>query len=347
VLASNGGPSGDADAGEAGPGDAEPDAQPDALQATKPAVVLFGGYAAAGAALDDTWAWDGANWTEIVPHGSREPGSAPGMRWGAWHAVLGGKLFAFGGSPATSAYLDDTWSFDGAAWSPVATTGSIPSPRIYAAAGTIGGAALLVGGDGSGVPWSTDMWSLDGAWKQIPSTVPGVPANNGGYGLPFQVGASIGGRFVLFGGTATSGAVGDTWSFDGTTWTKLAAQGPSGRYGATVSTLGDGGGGSGSGGRIVLFGGSSDWLGMQTLGDTWIFDGTSWIQFGGIGPRPRTDAAAAELDGQVLLFGGLDGSGNPLDDTWTFDGTAWTRQDVPSPPARGAAIVGSLPNVSF
>jgi plastocyanin len=42
--------------------------------------------------------------------------------------------------------------------------------------------------------------------------------------------------------------------------------------------------------------------------------------------------------GQVVLFGGLDASGNTLGDTWTYNGTTWTQQSpAASPPARSDA----------
>jgi hypothetical protein len=42
-----------------------------------------------------------------------------------------------------------------------------------------------------------------------------------------------------------------------------------------------------------------------------------------------------EAAGNIVLFGGMTGSGVFLNDTWTWDGTTWTQQSPPvSPPAR-------------
>jgi pyruvate/2-oxoacid:ferredoxin oxidoreductase beta subunit len=87
-------------------------------------------------------------------------------------------------------------------------------------------------------------------------------------------------------------------------------------------------------GQVVLFGG----VGYSgTLNDTWVWDGTNWVEktpttrpSGRYGHAMAYDAAR----GQVVLFGGHDASG-PLSDTWVWDGTNWV-QKFPSvnPPWR-------------
>lgn len=75
-------------------------------------------------------------------------------------------------------------------------------------------------------------------------------------------------------------------------------------------------------GQVVLFGG------LQTngrLGDTWIWDGSTWLEKTVAGPSARAHAAMA-FDRQsrsVLLLGG-DGYAGPIKDSWTWDGTRWT-----------------------
>ncbi len=45
-------------------------------------------------------------------------------------------------------------------------------------------------------------------------------------------------QLVLFGGLndGNSNTLGDTWTFDGTTWTQLSVAGPSGRSDAVMAT---------------------------------------------------------------------------------------------------------------
>jgi hypothetical protein len=71
------------------------------------------------------------------------------------------------------------------------------------------------------------------------------------------------------------------------------------------------------------------------LNDTWVWDGTNWVQKfpansppGAIGHAMAYDAAR----GQVVLFGGWDGSG--LNDTWVWDGSNWVQKFPANPPGR-------------
>jgi hypothetical protein len=93
-------------------------------------------------------------------------------------------------------------------------------------------------------------------------------------------------------------------------------------------------------GNVVLFGGQDN-TGAY-LNDTWIWDGTDWIQqFPLVSPSPRdTYMAIDEATNNVVLFGGNNG-GEYLNDTWTWDGVAktWTKQNPPaSPSARISAL---------
>ena len=86
-------------------------------------VILFGGEQDANHILNDTWAWDGAKWTEV------QVASPPPARFHAGMTAFDGELVLFGGAgvPSGTALLGDTWTFDGSAWTQVATTG--PSGR--------------------------------------------------------------------------------------------------------------------------------------------------------------------------------------------------------------------------
>jgi hypothetical protein len=75
--------------------------------------VLFGGTN--GAVLNDTWVWDGANWTEKSPQTSPRARVYPVMAFDSAH----GQVVMFGGQE--SGYLpngkwillNDTWIWDG------------------------------------------------------------------------------------------------------------------------------------------------------------------------------------------------------------------------------------------
>ncbi len=115
---------------------------------------------------------------------------------------------------------------------------------------------------------------------------------------------------VLFGGSSTSRypggdtntPIGDSWTFDGTTWTELSVPGPPARYGHSMATLG-----ASPTGRVVLFGGLVQMGSLGEVGednDTWVFDGSAWTEVAVAGPTPRDSAMMASLGNAIVLFGG-------------------------------------------
>jgi hypothetical protein len=79
--------------------------------------------------------------------------------------------------------------------------------------------------------------------------------------------------------------------------------------------------------RVVLFGGFDG----TSLNDTWEWNGTSWARHSpATVPSPRTPTAMAydPVNGVVVMVGGYNDAGMPIDpvDTWTWDGTNWALQ---------------------
>ena len=86
-------------------------------------VVLFGGTGPTPAgvdfgteALNDTWVWDGSNWTQESPQTSPSVRYSPAMAYDAAH----GQVVLFGGAAlnpdGTMKELNDTWVWDGSNW---------------------------------------------------------------------------------------------------------------------------------------------------------------------------------------------------------------------------------------
>jgi hypothetical protein len=75
---------------------------------------------------------------------------------------------------------------------------------------------------------------------------------------------------------------------------------------------------------------------------------TTWTEQSPATSPPARDDASMAYDpstGNMVLFGGYDGSGGYLNDTWTWDGTTWTQQSpVTSPPARVGASMAYDPS---
>ncbi len=123
------------------------------------------------------------------------------------------------------------------------------------------------------------------------------------------------GTVVLFGGftRAAGGTVtfGDTWTWDGSTWTKQSpASSPPARGAASMAY-------DAATGTVVLFGGSGA---NGPFSDTWTWDGSTWTK-----QNPATHPGALFLSAMaydaatktVVLFGGASNSG-PSGATWTW-----------------------------
>ena len=85
------------------------------------------------------------------------------------------------------------------------------------------------------------------------------------------VGLAPGSAFVRAAARETRPFLGDTWAFDGATWTLLTKDGPPARAMGYLAY-------DAKRDRIVLFGGRNGWPDGD-LGDTWEFDGTRWQQW--------------------------------------------------------------------
>ena len=114
------------------------------------AVVLFGGYDASVAADGDTWTFANNSWTDIT----LTLASAPPARWEAGFAYDPnvGAVVLFGGRNVTQ-FFNDTWEFNGAAWSQLSLS-TQPSPRglMGMAYDPVVDGILLFGGGTGNVP---------------------------------------------------------------------------------------------------------------------------------------------------------------------------------------------------
>lgn len=309
-------------------------------------VVLFGGTPAFGSPSpisDETWVFDGADWTEL------DPSSVPPARYGAaMTATADGDVLLFGGTdqtggsdPDDTTAPNDTWVFDGTDWSRHGDTAALPPTMFGSSAALPGGEVLLFGGaDSPSYDTVYDTtWLFDGTtWKGLhPATSP-----------PPRAGASMvtlsDGSVLLYGGFSPDhGAFDDTWIFDGTDWTEQspATSPPALTFGSMVATP-DGG--------AVYFGGA-DLVGSQASDATWVWDGSTWTeQTPTASPPSRLGATmAVGPDGDPVLFGGFSlGTGTLFDDTWVWDGTNWHEASPSSaPPARELASMVTLADGSI
>jgi hypothetical protein len=284
-------------------------------------VVLFtpGSWPAQSNYLNQTWTWNGTDWSQVGSAVAVDPAGPTPLRAEAAMTYDGYNVVMFGGrgESSTSGFLQDTWTFNGITWTKEAPA-TVPFARTKAEFALLNVAsakkAFLFGGT-NGLNFLNETWQWNGStktWTQLaPATSPPARINHCfADGLTFC---------VLFGGKNTVYPTNDTWKFDGTTWTQLTPTTPP-PVRAEASMCYDV-----ANNNWVLFGGRDD---FNVLGDTWILNtaGTAWTkQTTAVQPSYRVGAQMCydSQAGKVILFGGNDQAGNTFNDTWGWSGTAW------------------------
>lgn len=292
-------------------------------------VLLFGGTridrtAPNRVVLNDTWEWDGTDWTQ------RFPAVAPSGELPRMTAVGQGVLLVVAG---------ETWTWDGTSWTRPAV--SPTPPRGSTAISAFDGGALLVVGAQTWL-WNGTSWSLSTATAPPSYWEPAACETPAGVLLvtPPQLGPAPSFRFtgttwapaeqlnasgpfelVCAGPELLARTPFDTLRFDGGTWATLSPNPVpiQSREHALASFDGS----------VVLF----------TEGQTWTWRGQDWRRESpAVSPPVRSRHAMTEVAGGVLLFGGSTGAG-ALSDTWLWDGVTWREVIPPQNPGPVSAPV--------
>ena len=192
----------------------------------------------------------------------------------------------------------------------------VPVTATLAVCGVLGAAPAA----GQARPAVAPTWT-----EQAPAT---HPLGRSGAAMAYDAAT---GTAVLFGGVGGRLKIlkfADTWTWDGSTWTKQAPTahppplvGTGMAYDAATRTA-------------VLFGGASVKTGRDA-GGTWTWDGSTWTKQAPAASPPAWGAAGMAYDAathSVVLFGGPNG------DTWTWNGSTWAKQaPAASPSPRAGA----------
>jgi hypothetical protein len=251
------------------------------------------------------WEWDGATWTEIVP-----PTEPPYLLLARYcHDRRRGVGVLFGGMAGFPFAYGRTHEWNGSAWTDPRPPVS-PAPRFEHAMAydEARGFVLLFGGRDLFTTYG-DTWTWDGTnWRTVATTGPSVRS-----GTAMAADARRA-RVVLFGGGLFTGsnpvlATGDTWEWDGVTWTQrqpAVAPPPRSRHSLAFDRTRN---------VTVLCGG---WNGSRELREVWEWDGASWS--GGMQPLPEVrDCHLVHHDGsgRMLLLAPVFGGGVQIaNDLW-------------------------------
>ena len=184
---------------------------------------------------------------------------------------------------------------------------------------------------------ATVSTACGGTSEPFPQSAPVLEARRG-HAMTYS---EAGHLTMLFGGWGTEGgsAAADrasTWTWNGTTWTRVATTGPSPRHDASMVY-------DANRQRVVLYGGRAGSFPNEVFqADTWEWNGTAWAKVADTGPGARAHQHMAydRARSRVVLFGGFDVSTQQeLHDIWEWNGTAWTRQNASGPANAIAASV--------
>ena len=236
-------------------------------------VVLFGGQTVilnAGDLLDDTWTWDGTNWTRRAPAQSPPPTIFLPMAYDdATKTVVGVR-------DNDSETSTSTWQWDGATWATIATTVHPVGPKQGAGIAYSSAASeMVLFGTVYGLGVTTDAKT----WTFTPNTWTGHVASAGSPHPRYFPAMShdTGGGILMFGGGGGVGNVGtvfgDTWSWAHNSWQKRSPPtSPRARSGAVMAY-------DSNCGRALLYGGEVDTQTAVTyFKDTWAWDGQTWTR---------------------------------------------------------------------
>lgn len=307
-----------------------------AFDDSRQVAVMFAGAPVTGTPVNDTWLYASQNWI-ITGDSSSRPDSRSLFTFTA--DPVNKTIWMFGGTDAVSS-RSDLWQYQSGTWQYVPSTNG-PSACItpLGAWDTDRQKLVVACADGTTFEWDGSTWA-----SPTPKTTPSVHEwGSIAYDQTLK-------KTVLFGGydSGTGNYSDETWTWDGTTWTRVTRNPAPARTLAAMwwdPNLK----------QTVIYGGigrvsSNDRI--TRYDDMWTFDGSGWTQLKPASGTPGMRYGAqivVDPNNHLLLFGGIrDDPYTPIppattptevqvyaNDMWQWDGTAWTKlQPTSVPPAR-------------
>ncbi len=274
-------------------------------------LVLFGGDGTGRERRNDTWEYNGEDWTQIQPQQS--PPGRVNIQQGMVYDAHRQKVVLFGGL-GVAGYLNDTWEYNGVTWTQASPATSPPARDSHAMVyDPVRRVIVLFGGYNPGNPYLNDTWEYNGVtWQQV--TTAQSPPGRFHHALAYDAQRRV---VVLYGGRSiTDPQRNDTWEYNGSDWQQVVpGQNPPGLESHGMSY-------DAQRGVVVLFGGTEN--GSDPVNETWEYDGASWTIGSTILRPPARLGFPLAYDSQrdkLVLFGGGYGDGRPtvFADTWEYD----------------------------
>jgi cysteine-rich repeat protein len=269
-------------------------------------------------------------WRDVTP-------TQLSARWGAKMVrdPVHDEIVMFGGF--NSAALGDTWVLRAGAWEK-RTPASSPEPRYGHAMAYLPnvGVVMFGGTNGQGI-YFNGTWVWNGSsWTKLnidPST---APSDRSGAAMALNPQND---HLMLFGGSHGATVYGDTWEFDGSSWSKVSTPTVSGMPFVTMFV--DPNAGVPDSGAVWILGGD----GSSTGGKLLFWEISQWVTHlppGGI--PPYVEPGISVDHSRVVLFGGRDqNTGLPTSTTyfWDSDNWQWTSQIVTGAPTGRSRVAAA------
>ncbi|MFO0581647.1 MAG: Ig-like domain-containing protein [Anaeromyxobacter sp.] len=301
-----------------------PGLQPDASMAwdvARGVLVSFGANYG-----NPTWEWDGTSWRDATPAAPADSPPARSYHKVAWDPVRQ-RVVLFGGMTLGSAFLNDTWTWDGSKWTQLTTAGTMPGRESHAMAwDPVRNELVVQGGWVAGPLKDGKTYAL----RTIAGTPTWVDVTPGAGPLTFAEHVATfdtrQGQVVVFGDW--TGAQLQAWDGTAKSWSVLAPGDPEADGNPTYSSFS-------SRGDLVYVPGRGRAVYVEAnQRQTWEWDRASWARkVNGAGPTARIDATIGRYGSNVILFGGSQFASS-IGDTWSWDGSVWTQRLTQTPATR-------------
>lgn len=227
-----------------------------AYDAQRQEVVLFGGILrSTGAAVNETWVWNGVTWTQ------KAPATTPNARYGSGMAYDAARqqVVLFSGQGGA----DETWIWDGTNWN-LRTPSARPPGDVGGAMAYDAARQKVVFQHGNRQTW---VWDGNN-WANVTPSV--TPPGRDYAALDFDATPSRQ-EIILFGG----GDRNDTWAWNGSAWTeRTPANRPEVRRETPAMAFHPGRQ------QMVFHGGHIPGV-NSSLTDTWLWNGSDWAFWSG------------------------------------------------------------------
>ncbi|NCU38279.1 hypothetical protein EOL96_04465 [Candidatus Saccharibacteria bacterium] len=283
-------------------------------------------YAGLGTGNGDgeVWRYDGTSWAKIGGDALNNSwitnwgDSVNSLLWdgsqllsGTYDTAGSGWVYAWDGTTwdvIGGDYVNKSWGFYGYSAVQVLQT---YGEHLYAGMGNTTGSATVWQYDGS-------AWGIVGGQGINNSWVPNT------YEYIVSMASYKGKLYVGLGSTASATVNdGEVWSWDGTTWAKVAGGGLNDSWPFSASHYGE----------VNSLAADNDYLyaGLgngSTDGEVWRYDGTTWIKIGGDSINSGWTTYVENVYAMGFfngnLFAGL-GRGAGDGEVWEWDGTVWAK----------------------